>query len=755
MDSYSVLVNLFFAVCFGSLIGTFGWEIRVKINHRAKKILLSKTQTFQNTNLVVNLVQMLVSFILISTLKMSKTSIFPGQDYSLLCICCVSMKILQLRKETFLQDTIGLMSLLMTMNLLILNSTGSILQSSSMFLNWLLFFLPFPVIATAFVSFSGAILEIILFFSPFSVISSLSAVFLMISLKKLRVIILFLMVVLMTGKVFIHLQLKQNLELKNSTDKFESMIISTINEYETESNNLELNNSEDKFESMIISTINDYDTENNNFELNNSENKFESMNISTINEYDAESNNLELNNSEKFESMIISTKYDYDTESNNLDMNNSEDKLESMINSTINAYDTESNNLELNYSKNKFESMIISTINEYETENNNIELNNSEDKLESMELNDSEDKFESVIISTINEYDTDDFICLINNVDLNRTCVAKTAAEKLSSVFNQTKTKFNQMSRTNNEGLQSSIILGEKLNRDVHQEIANSTFSLKSVNVCLKSKINAFYYCDGNAEVNLHVPVDPQYLNHDELNCDENDDVKEITDDVKNLKEVTVTEKSKNPTKVTIHDSTIPGDIKPSDNYENLKGVTVTDDLFPSDNIKVTVADELSSGDNGPENSIKLSSPHHSKLERNDNKECQEESNPHSNDYFIFSSEFDSDGHCSVEALDLSDSNFLLKNFVQLNHFFHNIFSSFPSYLPFKLKKISLLGFSHLCLILPGSEVSLINLGLAEEIGANSSKGKKCNCEGNSKETIMHRLSIVFMDVKKLVLSMF
>jgi len=137
MESFSVLVNLFFALSFGLLIGTFGWELKVKINHRAKKILLSKTKTLQNNILLVNLVQLLVSCVLISTLKMSKTIIFPGQDYSFLCFACLIMKILQLRKETFFQDSVGILSLLMLTSLLIVQTSGSIFQSSSIFFNWL------------------------------------------------------------------------------------------------------------------------------------------------------------------------------------------------------------------------------------------------------------------------------------------------------------------------------------------------------------------------------------------------------------------------------------------------------------------------------------------------------------------------------------------------------------------------------------------------------------------------------------------
>merc|ERR1719320_990790 len=86
------------------------------------------------------------------------------------------------------------------------------------------------------------------------------------------------------------------------------------------------------------------------------------------------------------------------------------------------------------------------------------------------------------------------------------------------------------------------------------------------------------------------------------------------------------------------------------------------------------------------------------------------EENKNEEKYYVLSSEVTSSGHCSVEVTDMSNWSFLLIKFAQLNQLFRQILPSVPSYKPFQLKKISLLGFSHLCLSLPGSEVSLINL---------------------------------------------
>ena len=110
MIAFQVLVNIVFTLFFWVLIWTFCWEARVKINFVAKKILLSKHKTFHYTYLVVNLVQMLVCFTLIAILRISKVSLFPGQDYSLVCFYFFIVKTLQLRQESLLQDSFGLLA---------------------------------------------------------------------------------------------------------------------------------------------------------------------------------------------------------------------------------------------------------------------------------------------------------------------------------------------------------------------------------------------------------------------------------------------------------------------------------------------------------------------------------------------------------------------------------------------------------------------------------------------------------------------
>ena len=177
-----MLVNLTFALFFWTLAGILCLELRVKINYLAKKILLSKQKTFKDNLLVMNLVQMLVSFALITISKMFKVNIYPGKDYSLLCFYFLAIKILQLRTEYVFQDVVGLLPLLLLVSTLHTHSAGSILQALSRAINWGIFSLPGPAVAAAGVS----VCQVAAVSSLFSVISCASAVFVLISFKSSR-----------------------------------------------------------------------------------------------------------------------------------------------------------------------------------------------------------------------------------------------------------------------------------------------------------------------------------------------------------------------------------------------------------------------------------------------------------------------------------------------------------------------------------------------------------------------------------------
>merc|ERR1712179_628220 len=125
--------------------------------------------------------------------------------------------------------------------------------------------------------------------------------------------------------------------------------------------------------------------------------------------------------------------------------------------------------------------------------------------------------------------------------------------------------------------------------------------------------------------------------------------------------------------------------------------------------------------------------------------------------YFVLSSELNSSGHCSIEVTEKSNWNFLMNNFIQLNQLIRKILPRIPSYKPFQLKKISLLGFSHLCLSLPGSEVSLINLGEEEDTSSNASaeKGESCECNDKQSGSLTNKLSSLLTEFGNIVMSYF
>jgi len=179
MEFFPVLVNLVFTLIFCLLVGTFYWEVRVKMNYVAKRILLSEQKTFKNKLLVVNLVQMLISFALITMLKVLKVNIFPGQDFSLVCFYYFTIKFLQLRQDLLFQDAFGLLPLGLLSFLLFNNTSGSILQVSSQFFNWTLFFLPFPAFTTALIT-----VVAVSTVSLFSVVTCASALFVILALRN-------------------------------------------------------------------------------------------------------------------------------------------------------------------------------------------------------------------------------------------------------------------------------------------------------------------------------------------------------------------------------------------------------------------------------------------------------------------------------------------------------------------------------------------------------------------------------------------
>jgi len=499
-----VLVNLTFALFFWTLLGIFCLELRVKINYLAKKILLSKQKTFKDNLLVLNLVQLLVSFALITISKMFKVNIYPGTDYSLLCFYCLTIKILSLRSECVLCDMVGVVPLLLLVSTLHTHhSTGSILQALSSVINWGIFFLPVPAIAAAVVSVWQVTAEFFSVSSLFSVISCASAVFVLITLKSSRstfVILIFLLALKYT--------------------------------------------------------------------------------IPSASEY-------------SFKSIKDDFRPKHDSSENFGDL--------SILGDTIDTFILLNEDIELPASNNSY----------------------------------------SV-----------------------KTCVEKFAPRcSQDSVL--------ECSKVNNQP-------GDNKNSLVHHLVT-----------IIENKTGDQIFPDTSSVF----PVNSESLPDNR-----------ILGDVSSLKESDVMlNKSEN-----IIDSNHESD------YSSALSLLAN---FASSTVNTEDTEE-------------------------------EES-----DYLIQEAELDSSGQCSVQVLDLSQSNFIVKNFVRLNKLFHNIFPSFPSYEPFQLKKISLLGFSHLCLSLPGSEVSLISLGQTTERGTNNSRRKNCDCE-HTKDSLVIFFSTLVNKFKKFVWSL-
>lgn len=134
-------------------------------------------------------------------------------------------------------------------------------------------------------------------------------------------------------------------------------------------------------------------------------------------------------------------------------------------------------------------------------------------------------------------------------------------------------------------------------------------------------------------------------------------------------------------------------------------------------------------------------------------KDCDNSATDDHDDYLVFDSVLESDGHCSLDILDISNENSLVKSFYQLNILFHRLFPIFPAHTPiFQLKRVSLMGFTHLCLYLPGSQLSFVNLGIINE----SSEEKNCQCDTNkNKPDVFYHVNDLFSKLSQYVSSLF
>ena len=148
VNFYVILMNSTFTICYASLALVIAWELTVKLNNKVGKILQSDNKSFRDRILVTNLLQLLLSSALIAAVRLIHKCPFPGSDYVLGYWLMLLVKLLHFKRETFLQDTIGISSLsLTTLVCHQLNTIpASLLETGSSLVNRTLFTVLPPVI---------------------------------------------------------------------------------------------------------------------------------------------------------------------------------------------------------------------------------------------------------------------------------------------------------------------------------------------------------------------------------------------------------------------------------------------------------------------------------------------------------------------------------------------------------------------------------------------------------------------------------
>ena len=152
LNFYVILMNSTFSCCYVSLVLILASEFRLKLNSKVSRILQSDDRTsFHDRILVLNLLQLLLSLALVATVRLFQKCPYPATDYTLGCWLMLLVKLLHLRRETFLQDLVGILSLGVTALVsqhFNSSSGGSVLETASSLLNVILFTAPPPVIMT-------------------------------------------------------------------------------------------------------------------------------------------------------------------------------------------------------------------------------------------------------------------------------------------------------------------------------------------------------------------------------------------------------------------------------------------------------------------------------------------------------------------------------------------------------------------------------------------------------------------------------
>lgn len=146
-----ICLHAIFTSGYAALVVSLAWELKVKLSSQAGRILqanINNKTSIQARVLVLNLLQLVLCCGLVATIKIVKTSPAPGRDYVLGCLLMFLLKLLHLKRETFLPDLVGIASLASTALVCHqhTSSSASVLETASRFVNLVLFCGPPPVI---------------------------------------------------------------------------------------------------------------------------------------------------------------------------------------------------------------------------------------------------------------------------------------------------------------------------------------------------------------------------------------------------------------------------------------------------------------------------------------------------------------------------------------------------------------------------------------------------------------------------------
>jgi len=147
---YVIFMNSIFTISYVSLALVTVWELTIKLNNTVGRIILSDTKSCRDRILVTNLLQLLLSSALLATVRLIQKCPYPGTDYVLGYLLMVLVKLLHFKRETFLPDLVGILSLTVTSLVCHQYNTrpASLLETASGLINTILFTLFPPLILT-------------------------------------------------------------------------------------------------------------------------------------------------------------------------------------------------------------------------------------------------------------------------------------------------------------------------------------------------------------------------------------------------------------------------------------------------------------------------------------------------------------------------------------------------------------------------------------------------------------------------------